>query len=62
MSAGDAELTEHLARVLCEAFWRTAESPMTWGSSTQNQREVFRLMAAETIKAARQFRQQRKAA
>jgi hypothetical protein len=62
MSAGDADLTEHLARVLTAAFWETAREPLTWETQTPAQRDVFRLMAARTIEAARQFKQQRKAA
>jgi hypothetical protein len=50
-------LEEHLARAICEAFWRTAEDPRTWATSTPMQREVFRLCAEAAIKAGREYRE-----
>jgi hypothetical protein len=61
LSKGDAELTEYLAQVLCDAFWETCETKQTWGQTSQTQRTVFRLMAARTIEAARKFKQERTA-
>lgn len=49
-------LEEHLARAICEAFWRTAEEPRLWATSTPLQREVFLLCARAAIEAGREYR------
>ena len=55
-------LEEHLARAICEAFWRTAEDPRTWATSTPMQREVFTLCAKAAIEAGRKYRKAREGA
>jgi hypothetical protein len=55
-------LEQHLARAICEAFWRTAEDPRTWATSTPLQREVFTLCAKAAIEAGREYRKAREGA
>lgn len=61
---GDNPMTleETLARAICEAFWRTAEEPRTWATSSSLQREVWMICARDAIAAGQAYRKTKEAA
>lgn len=49
-------LEEHLAEVIAEAFWETAQQPRHWSTMSPQQRQVFRNCAVRAVTGARAFR------
>lgn len=49
-------LEETLARAICNGFWETAESPMTWETTPKLKQDVFRICARRAIEAAKKFK------
>lgn len=52
-------LDESIAKAICEAFWETAERPMTWMGSTPLQRQVWVNCARAALAEGRRIREQR---